>query len=134
HVLAISRLSGAEPSNRTVEASPSPIYAYVPGRWGSLRIDLVNPAAEPAELVCTTYVEDDPSLQYGRRVWLPAQSRVRISHLIRVPPKKNDEKFVELRSFVLDPQQATETLVSQGSGALQSPGSLRYAGRSMVTM
>ena len=51
-------------------------YTYVPERWGELHINLVNSREEPRELMCVTYFDEQPQLQFGRRVWVPARSKI----------------------------------------------------------
>jgi hypothetical protein len=50
-----------------------------------VNVNVANPGTEPAELRCATYFDQEPSLQFGRKVWLPPQSRMKLSHPILVP-------------------------------------------------
>ena len=50
-----------------------------------VNVNVANPGTQPAELQCATYFDQEPSLQFGRKVWLPPQSRMKVSHPILVP-------------------------------------------------
>jgi hypothetical protein len=118
-----------------VTANPGNVTYYTPERWGTLKLAISNSRNEPVELLCSTYFEGEDTLQYGRRVWLPPNSKLDTTHLIRAPRDRTvDQQFWELRTLVLDPQQDRETLVNQKTGELQSPCSLRVSGRTPVTM
>ncbi len=94
--------------------------AYVPSRWGVLRIGLANPTSEPMEVLAASYFEDEPTLQYGRRVWIPAMSRLQTWHPILVPAKSSagPQRF-DFRSLFMDMAQQREVLIRSESGALQ---------------
>ena len=67
--------SSGRPGDVTVRASSAGTNAYVSGKWGVLRLNLTNPTSQSVEVLTATYFEDEPTLQYGRRVWMPAMSR-----------------------------------------------------------
>ncbi len=110
--------------------SPFGVDAYVPNKWGSLNVQLVNPTSEPLELFSTTYFEEEPTLQFGRRVWVPARSRIEVWHPILVPDVSADVTQFNLRSLVMDARQAREVLIRSDSGFLQHDAILR---RTVVT-
>ena len=60
----------------TVRASSAGTNAYVSGKWGVLRLNLTNPTLQSVEVLAATYFEDEPTLQYGRRVWMPDRKSV----------------------------------------------------------
>ena len=94
-------------------------YAYSPEKWGDLRVSLTNVRSEPREILCSTYFDQDPSLQYGRRVWLPAKSVMRISHPILIPkcdPEKG--RNLSLHSLVLDVAASSEVMIRNEAGQL----------------
>lgn len=110
--------------------SPFGVDAYVPNKWGSLNVQLVNPTSEPLELLSTTYFEEEPTLQFGRRVWVPPRSRIEVWHPILVPDVSADVTQFNLRSLVMDARQAREVLIRSDSGYLQHDAILR---RTIVT-
>jgi hypothetical protein len=82
-----------------VPAGPGGLYVYVPGQWGMVNVNVANPSKEPAELRCATYFEREPSLQFGRKIWLPPESRMKVSHPIYVPDGYS-EPTINYRSIV----------------------------------
>ncbi|MGQ0635121.1 MAG: hypothetical protein ACT4QC_10955 [Planctomycetaceae bacterium] len=108
-----------------VGASAGGIYAYAPGRWGILHLQLANRRDEPAELVCTAYFDSDPNLQYGRRVWLPPQSQVRTWHPILLPQLSGtSESAIPFHLIVVDAVNQTQ-LVKDAFGKRASDYTLK---------
>src|SRR5689334_8563756 len=60
-----------------IHAGTGGVNTYVPGKWGILNLEVTNPLDEPHELLSTTYFAGHPTLQFGRRIWIPARSRLR---------------------------------------------------------
>lgn len=50
---------------------------FVRNRWGALRLVLVNPSDKDREILVSAYATGRESDQYGKRVWVPANSRIR---------------------------------------------------------
>ncbi|RLT21015.1 MAG: hypothetical protein DWI28_00190 [Planctomycetota bacterium] len=113
--------------------SPFGVDAYVPNKWGSLNVQLVNPTNEPLELLSTSYFEEEPTLQFGRRVWIPARSRMETWHPILMPNVAADVTRFNLRSLVMDAKQAREVLIRSDSGYLQLDAALRRTEATPVT-
>jgi hypothetical protein len=117
--------AGAEFRFSVAWVSTGGSYTYVPEKWGELRINLVNARDVSRELLCTTYFDDEPTLQFGRRVWLPARSMLRISHPVLIP--KCDVKqgrAVNLHSLVLEGSATDDVLVKNDLGKLLHDGAL----------
>src|SRR5690606_28945479 len=70
-------------------------YTYLPEKWGKLQLTLLSGQSTPREVLCTTAVEKDETLQYGRRIWMPARSQLQITHRIR-PPKRDPGSSLNL--------------------------------------
>ncbi|MEM9367808.1 MAG: hypothetical protein AAGD07_17590 [Planctomycetota bacterium] len=69
-----------------VSFGPAGVQRFSPGGWSALSVAGVNPSDHDTEEVVSFSIADDPSLQYSRRFWLPAESK-RICWLpIQVPP------------------------------------------------
>lgn len=106
--------------------SPAGVSIYVPNSWGILRLSLKNPTSEPVEILAATYFVDEPTLQFGRRVRIPAMSWMQTWHPIRMPASiPGGRSFVEFRTLVMESAQQREVLIRTDSGALQFDGSLR---------
>lgn len=100
---------------------------FVPEKWSTLEISLVNARSEPREVLCSTYFEQDSRLQYGRRVWVPAQSKLRIDQPVQIPKcDRNRVRNLELHSLVFDvsSKETTETLLRNDAGGLKHDGAL----------
>lgn len=100
-------------------------FTYVPEKWGELRITLVNARDVPRELTCATSFDIDPTLQYARQVWLPARSKLQITHPVLIPkcdPQKG--RSLPLHSLILDGNSADNVLVKDRNGKLLHDGTL----------
>src|SRR5437773_599178 len=78
-------VQGQQPAKGRVTYSPAGAMAYVPGKWGVLQLQFTNPTDEPTELLAATFFEEQPALQFCRQTWVPANSRLQISHPILMP-------------------------------------------------
>lgn len=70
-----------------------------PNRWGLLTLTVTNPTAKDDQFLSLTFLERDPSIQYGRSVWVPAHAQRRTWQLIRlgnVPAGERSEPTVSL--------------------------------------
>lgn len=58
---------------------------YRPGSWAVVGVNASNPTDEAAEVLAAVYFDDEPTLQYGRKIWVPAHSIVTSTCPIRLP-------------------------------------------------
>jgi hypothetical protein len=117
-----------------ISASAGGLYAYLPERWGLIRVRLANPHETPAEVLCATYFGDHSELQYGRRVWIPARSQLFVSHPALLPPASEFEgSSVPFNTLVVPAGEDHETLIRDRSGKAQFSSTLRTAGRVPLT-
>ena len=94
-------------------------YVFIPEHWGELHLQFENGRKTPWEADCATYFEDQTALQFGRRIWLPAQSRLNISHPILIPKIVDPTaRSVNLHSLVVDRSASNDVLVRNDSGQL----------------
>ena len=101
---------------------------FRPGTWALLKISLRNPQDRDLELLATTCLEADPNLQYGRRLWIPARSRLLTWHPLKVPPlEKPDQQLFELRSLVLSTSDDGERAAVNEFGAMRFDHAFRAA-------
>ena len=109
-----------------VTASPSGPTVYAAGKWGEIQIQFTNSDDQPAELFAATYFEDQPGLQYCRQTWIPAKSRLLLSHPILVPSNSPEGlRAFSYRTLLIDPRQENEILIRDSTGGLQPQGFLR---------
>lgn len=113
--------------------SPFGIDAYVPNKWGGLNVQLMNPTQQPAELLSTTYFEGQPTLQFGRRIWVPPRSRMQTWHPILVPDAGPEVTTFDLRTLVMDANQPRDVMIRSDSGSLQFDSILRRTNDTRIT-
>jgi len=58
---------------------------YQPGAWGIVEARVANLTDKAVELTAAGYFAEDPTLQYGRRTWVPAQSILLSTCPVRIP-------------------------------------------------
>ena len=97
-------------------------------------IGVINPADEPAQVLSTLAVEADPSLQYGRRIWMPPRSKrmTWFGMLIPadVPP---DTSLLPVRSLLVDESQGSDVLIKSPGGQIYHTGILPINRHRLVT-
>ncbi|MEZ6031680.1 MAG: hypothetical protein R3C17_01130 [Planctomycetaceae bacterium] len=136
-ILLLTGYTQAAPGQTKSEASPPGVqlsldvnshagtYTYVPEEWGDLHLRLENGSKSAKDLLCTTFFEQDPGVQFGRQVWLPPQCRLRISHPILFPQSVRDgDRSINVRSLVIDDSSGEEVLMRGDSGQLFNDRSL----------
>ncbi len=117
-----------------VRASSGGVHAYAPGKWGTLHINLVNNRDVPRDLLCATYFDGAPTLQYGRRVWLPARSQLMTSQPILIPPMTPEQgRSLNFRSLVLDANASREVLLRDDLGHMLHDGAILVTHQSSIT-
>ncbi|NQV24958.1 MAG: hypothetical protein HQ518_11380 [Rhodopirellula sp.] len=79
-----------EGDSATVSISTHGIRRYRPGRWGTLSIDAVNRGTEATSIESAAWVGESSDDQFGRSVWLPAESQRVTWQPIFIPPKQAD--------------------------------------------
>jgi len=93
---------------------------YVPEQWGELFLRLENNGDTAKELLCTSYFDDASTLQYGRRIWLPAHSKLELSHPALFPAAdKSPGTRANVTSLLFDKTQGKEVLLKNRAGLLQ---------------
>lgn len=53
---------------------PMALRSYVPGRWGLVKVVVGNNGDEDGVLPAGVHLQDNPSLRFGRDIWVPAHS------------------------------------------------------------
>ncbi len=117
--------AGSAQSKARVDVIPDGPGTILPGRWGALRVTFINLDDKPAELFAATYFDQDRSLQYGRKTWVPARSRLTLSHAIQVPLLEPGTKTIDIQTLLFDPKQESEVLLRGNQRDLQHSGRLR---------
>ncbi len=100
--------------------SPFGLYTFVPGQWGELHVRLENGGDAARDLLCTSYFAGQPTLQFGRHVWVPPRSRLSLSHPVRLPAADEFEGNRALvHSLVIEGSSENEVLIKSDSGQLR---------------
>lgn len=111
-----------------ISATGGGVYVYVSDKWGMLHLRLVNPQDREIEVLCVTAFEQEKTLQFGRRVWLPPRSRTETWHPIKLPRlPKAEMKTIDYRTSVMEAGAGEETLIRDESGKMQLTGTLRVS-------
>src|SRR5262249_33037868 len=100
------------------------VNVYVPGKWGLLNLEVVNPLPEPHELLSTTYFEGQPTLQFGRRIWVPARSRLRTWQPVLAPEITAPVNEIEFHSLVLKSGAEDKVAAREDTGQVLHSGLL----------
>ena len=117
-----------------VWVSTSGSYVYAPDKWGELHFNVVNAREEPRELMCATSFDTQPLLQFGRRVWVPAKSILRISHPVVIPKYDvNRGRVLNLHTVVLDASEKNEVFLKNDAGQNLHDGALVVSHEAQIT-
>lgn len=111
-VFAISRAASAQSKTR-VNVSPAGATTYLSERWGTIQLQFTNSDEKPAELLATTFFDQDQSLQFARKSWVPANSRLKLDHPIRLPRLEEGARGFDYHTLLLDPSQENEGLLRE---------------------
>ena len=97
---------------------PGGIRKMTPGNWGLMMAEVGNPSDKPKKVLSLIYFDADPGMQFGRRIWIPAQSSRKFWIPVFIPediiPDKNRRgEFVTANANVLliDQSGASERII-----------------------
>ncbi len=94
-------------------------YTYVPGKWGELQMRLENGRDNPRDLMCATSFDVEPTLQFGRRIWMPPHSRLHISHPLKIPDGSQfKDQGAKVHSVIIEDPDVNNVLVKGDSGQM----------------
>lgn len=101
------------------------ILTYVPEQWGDLQLRVENSSEVDRNLLCTSYFGQQSTLQFGRQIWIPARSRLSVSHPVLLPPVDQlKDEVAEIRSLIIDNSSGQEVLLKSDGGELLHERSL----------
>ena len=88
--------------------------------WCDLHLRLENGGDLPLDLLCTSYFEANPNLQYGRQVWLPPHARLTVTHPALIPHVARDKaSSINVSSLVMERTAGAEVLLKNESEQLR---------------
>ena len=109
-------------------------YPIVPEHWSDLHLRLENSGDSSHDLLCTSYFEANPSLQYGRQVWLPPHSRLTLPHPALIPHLARDKATsINVSSLVMERTSGAEVLLKTDSEQLRHDRTLMLTQPSRIT-
>ena len=108
--------------------------AFRPERWGIIQLAFVNLDDQPVELMASSFFDNDPALQFARKIWVPAKSRLTVTNPVRVPTLPERSTSSGLTTVLIDPHQKQEILVRGGTGDLQQDFSLSMSDNPSTAM
>lgn len=114
----------------TVTSGSVPLYTS--DRWGSVGLTLANPSDQPVEVEVATHFDDRATLQFGRRLWLPADSLLRTLQPLHHPTlSTTDKSLVEVWSQLR--LAGSDTVIKDRNGKFLSDYPLRQKKKGAVT-
>ena len=101
------------------------IGRLVPGNWGAVGVDLVNPADHPVEALSAIYFEKHPNLQFARKMWVPARARLTTAYPVLMPSDHpRDKDRTEVHTILLDRTTPNEVLIRGVNGQMLGDATL----------
>jgi hypothetical protein len=117
-----------------IHAGTGGVNTYVPGKWGIVNLEVTNPLNVPHELLSTTFFTGHPTLQFGRRIWVPARSRLFTWQPVLVPDQTfQGTSHFEFQSLVLEPAPDREVATRDDTGRVLHSGILPAQLQSPIT-
>ncbi len=129
-IVAVPCLAQAQPKPKPRGPLSQSIHAggigrLVPGDWGAVGVDLVNPADHPVEALSAIYFEKHPNLQFGRKLWVPARARLTTSYPVLTPGDlPRDKDRTEIHTILLDRTGKEEVLMRGLNGQMMGDATL----------
>ncbi|MEL6105816.1 MAG: hypothetical protein AAFU85_07265 [Planctomycetota bacterium] len=80
-----------EKPDRRVSIVPVGVQRYSPNGWGAIAVVAANDTEEDVEERVSLFLNDDSSLQYSRRFWIPSRSRRLTWIAVRLPEDVSPE-------------------------------------------
>lgn len=135
---ALAQVESASSSTQGLEriqVGQAGVQLYRPETWGMISTSIRNPQDQDVEVLMTSHTTDDPTLQYGQRLWVPAHARRVSWHPMLMPAlTEADQKFFEIRTLLSNPQGESSSFVSNETGGLLFDYSIRVGAEEMVTL
>jgi hypothetical protein len=100
---------------------------YTSGDWALMQSEVQNTGDTPAEVLSVIYFGDDSGIQFGRKAWIPAQSRRTFWIPVRVPeglvsaqdgPANSTLRTSSLKTLLIDQTGGRERLLRMNSEGL----------------
>ena len=109
----------------TVTVANAGASRHVAGRWSTLSVNGLNKTSKDVEEMSVVTVGDESSLQYGRRLWIPAGSKRQSWLAVQIPedvlsqdssPTSSPEPYAELTTMQLKETKRGEEFKANAVG------------------
>lgn len=100
--------------------APRGARRFVPGRSSLVGITAINRTEQPASLLAAALFPEDPTMQYGRQLWVPPRAVRRSWCTVFTPEALRSKSVVELQSLAFDRTGGAERRLRPGSGEMLS--------------
>jgi hypothetical protein len=107
----VSAQDGEAQPLRLISLSVSGVHSSLTESWGTLELALKNPNASARDGRLLVFFSDQPDVQYGRDVWIPARSTVSTWMLVGPPPQQGAAHSRELQALLYDRTGGQDRLV-----------------------
>ena len=115
-------------------AVPAGVGHYMPQKWGTMGVEVVNRADTDREVVVATHFANDPNLQYAKSLWLPPLSVHRSTVMILPPGQKVPENNrYDVKTMLLDSADGDGVVVKTREGRMFDDGILPAGWQPVVT-
>jgi len=101
-------------SRQSVSVGTHGVSRYRPGRWGTIGVDAINQSSEPTSMEAAAWIGGHKTDQFGRSVWLPAESRRVTWAPVFIPSTRSPNSNPMLYSMSVQ-KSATGEVLSTGS-------------------
>jgi hypothetical protein len=122
HAAAQEKQAALRVEQSAVKASVGGLHLCVPEKWSVLELTVTNPLDVPQEILTATYFDGAPTLQYGRRVWVPGRAKLTNWLPVLLPKLSPGETMFKTHSVVLDATQSQEILHREDRGGVLYSG------------
>ncbi len=127
-LMATELRAQSEPSTlnlNVARATSGGIHVYAPEKWALLHINVTNTSPEPREVTVATYFDVEPTLQFGRKVWVPGRSVLHTTQPVLVPKvSPKDGASLNYHSLVFDSNAGSEVLMRDEHSGLINDGAV----------
>ncbi len=106
---------------------------YRGGRWGVVGVDITNASDEPAEVMASVGLEEDGTLRYARKIWVPPKSLRRTWAPLRIPKKTTTNRRQEIYCQLIQSHGGVEQVKSRDYEYEQHTSSLRLVNQPYIT-
>ncbi|GIX03042.1 MAG: hypothetical protein KatS3mg113_0048 [Planctomycetaceae bacterium] len=133
-VLLSSLRLGAQEVEVRVRLSTDALPLLAPQQWNTVRLSVSNRTSQARRVLCVVHPVEDETLQFGRWVWVAAQSTRLVSVPVKLTATQPEQTQIDLRALVIEHRDGHEVLLAQEFGELKVDQSFRLMAREQMTV